>query len=130
MKIPKWLIILALLLGGLMWWYQGGTVPDFVPDWLRSTTSVNSDDTAVTEYSLIGGFPAAASKAVFRKLTALSQGAKPEVIEELKSQGLVWETVDGQRVRVLSTMRSSKVVEVQDIGSSGSYWTYAEALGK
>ena len=129
MKIPKWLIILALLLGGLMWWYQGGTVPDFVPAWLRSTAPVKSDD-AVTEYSLIGGFPAAASKAVFRKLTALSQGAKPEVIEELKSQGLVWETVDGQRVRVLSTMRSSKVVEVQDIGSSGSYWTYAEALGK
>ena len=103
-------------------------MPDFVPDWLRTTTPVTSTD--ATEYSLIGGFPAAASRAVFKKLTALSHGEKAETIEELKSQGLVWETIDGQRVRVLSRKRGSKVVEVQDIGSSGSYWTYVDALGK
>jgi hypothetical protein len=128
MKIPKWLIVVALGLGGLMWWYQGGNLPDFVPDWLRSSTSVNSQD--ATEYSLIGGFPAAASRPVFKKLTALSQAKNSETIEELRVQGLVWETLDGQRVRVLSRKRGSKVVEVQNIGSSDSYWTYAEALGK
>jgi hypothetical protein len=125
MKIPKWLLVVALGLGGLMWWQHGGNVSDFVPDWLRTTTSVNTQGAA--EYSLIGGFPAAASRAVFKKLTALSDGANSETIEELKSQGLVWETLDGQRVRVLSRKRGSKVAEVQDIGSSGSYWTYAEA---
>ena len=128
MKIPKWLIVVALGLGGLMWWHQGGNLPDFVPDWLRSTTSVNSPET--TEYSLIGGFPAAASRVVFKKLTALSHGENSETIEELKDQGLAWETIDGQRVRVLSRKRGSKVVEVQNIGSSDSYWTYADALGK
>jgi hypothetical protein len=79
---------------------------------------------------LIGGFPAAASRAVFKKLTALSHGEKSESIEELKGQGLVWETLDGQRVRVVSRKRGSKVVEVQNIGSSDSYWTYADALGR
>ena len=128
MKIPKWLIVVVLVLAGLMWWHQGGNVPDFVPDWLRITTPVTSTD--ATEYSLIGGFPAAASRAVFKKLTTLSHGEDSETIEELKGQGLVWETLDGQRVRILSRKRGSKVVEVQDIGSSGSYWTYAEALGK
>ena len=128
MKIPKWLIVVALAVGGLMWWHQGGNVPDVVPDWLRSKTPVNNSD--ATEYSLIGGFPAAASRAVFKKLTALSLGEDSETIEELKDQGLVWETIDGQRVRVLSRKRGSKVVEVQNIGNSGSYWTYAEALSK
>jgi hypothetical protein len=128
MKIPKWLIVVALGLGGFLWWYHGGNLPDFVPDWLRSTTSVSSPDS--TEYSLIGGFPAAASRAVFKKLTALSQGEKSETIEDLRDQGLVWETIDGQRVRVLSKKRGSKVVEVQNIGSSDSYWTYADALAK
>ena len=111
-----------------MWWHQGGNLPDFVPDWLRSTTSVNSPD--ATEYSLIGGFSAAASRAVFKKLTALSHGENSETVKELKDQGLVWETIDGQRVRVLSRKRGSKVVEVQNIGSYDSYWTYADALGK
>ena len=128
MKIAKWLIVVALGLGGLLWWHQGGNLPDFVPDWLRTSTSVNSPDT--TEYSLIGGFPAAATRAVFKKFTVLSHGENPETIEELKDQGLVWETIDGQRVRVLSRKRGSKVLEVQNIGSSDSYWTYAEALGK
>ncbi len=128
MKIPKWLIVVALVLGGLMWWHQEGNMPDFVPDWLRITTPVTSPD--ATEYSLIGGFPAAATRAVFKKLAALSHGEKLETIEELKGQGLVWETLDGQRVRVLSRKRGSKVVEVQDIGSSDSYWTYVDALGK
>jgi hypothetical protein len=128
MKIPKWLIVVALSIGGLMWWHQGGNLPDFVPDWLRSTTPVNSLD--ATEYSLIGGFPAAASRAAFKKLTALSHGENSETIGELRDQGLVWETVDGQRVRVLSRKRGSKVVEVQNIGSFDSYWTYADALGK
>ena len=128
MKIPKWLIVVALGLGGLMWWYQGGNLPDFVPDWLRVSTPNTSTD--ATEYSLIGGFPAAASRAMFKKLTTLSHGEKAETIEELKDQGLVWETLDGQRVRVVSRKRGSKVVEVQNIGSFDSYWTYAEALGK
>ena len=128
MKISKWLIVAALVLGGLAWWHQGGNMPDFVPDWLRVSTPVTSTD--VTEYSLIGGFPAAASRAVFKKLTTLSHGEKLETIEELKDQGLVWETLDGQRVRVLSRKRGSKVVEVQNIGSSDSYWTYVDALGK
>ncbi|NIQ92023.1 MAG: hypothetical protein GWN93_24800 [Deltaproteobacteria bacterium] len=128
MKIPKWLIVVALVLGGLMWWHQEGNMPDFVPDWLRITTPVTSPD--ATEYSLIGGFPAAATRAVFKKLAALSHGEKLETIEELKGQGLVWETLDGQRVRILSRKRGSKVVEVQDIGSSDSYWTYVDALGK
>jgi len=99
-----------------------------VPDWLRSTTSVNSPD--ATEYSLIGGFSAAASRAVFKKLTALSHGENSETIEELKDQGLVWETIDGQRVRVLRRKRGSKVVDVQNIGNYDSYWTCADALGK
>jgi hypothetical protein len=90
-----------------MWWHQGGNMPDFVPDWLRITTPVTS-----------------------QKLAALSHGEKLETIEELKGQGLVWETLDGQRVRILSRKRGSKVVEVQDIGSSDSYWTYVDALGK
>ena len=128
MKIPKWLIAVALVLGGLMWWHQEGNMPDFVPDWLRITTPVTSPD--ATEYSLIGGFPAAATRAVFKKLTALSHGEKLETIEELKNQGLVWDTIDGQRVRILTRKRGSKVVEVQDIGSSDSYWTYVDALGK
>ena len=128
MKIPKWLIVVALGLGGFLWWYHGGNLPDFVPDWLRSTTSVNSPDS--TEYSLIGGFPAAVSRAVFKKLTALSQGEKSETIEDLRGQGLVWETIDGQMVRVLSRKLGSKVVEVQNIGSSDSYWTYVDALAK
>jgi hypothetical protein len=128
MKIPKWLIVAALVLGGLAWWHRGGNLPDFVPDWLRVSTPVTSTD--ATEYSLIGGFPAAASRAVFKKLTTLSQGEKLKAIEELKDQGLVWETLDGQSVRVLSRKRGSKVVEVQNIGSSDSYWTYVDALGR
>ena len=128
MKIPKWLIVVALGLGGLIWWHQGGNLPDFVPDWLRGTTSVNSPE--ATEYILIGGFPAAASRAVFKKLAALSHGENSETVEELKDQGLVWETIDGQRVRVLSRKRGSKVLEVQNIGSFDSYWTYVDALGK
>ncbi|MGD8382129.1 MAG: hypothetical protein PVJ11_08295 [Syntrophobacterales bacterium] len=128
MKIPKWLIVAALVLAGLAWWHQGGNVPDFVPDWLRVSTPVTSTD--AIEYSLIGGFPAAASRAVFKKLTTLSQGEKLKAIEELKDQGLVWETLDGQSVRVLSRKRGSKVVEVQNIGSSDSYWTYVDALGR
>jgi hypothetical protein len=128
MKIPKWLIVVALGAGGLMWWHQGGNVPDFVPDWLRSTTPGKNSE--ATEYSLIGGFPAAASRAAFKKLTALSLGGDTETIEGLKDQGLIWETIDGERVRVLSRKRGSKVVEVQNIGSHESYWTYAEALGK
>ncbi len=111
-----------------MWWHQGGNLPDFVPDWLRSTTPVTSPD--ATEYSLIGGFPAAASRPVFKQLTSLSRGEGAETIEELREQGLVWETLDGQRVRVLSRKRGSKVVEVQNIGSFDSYWTYTDALGK
>jgi hypothetical protein len=82
------------------------------------------------EYQLSGGFPAASSRTVFKKLSALTQAQDAEAIQELKSQGLTWETVEGQSVRLISKNRGSKIVEVQNIGSFDSYWTYADALEK
>ncbi len=128
MKVPKWLIIAALAIAGLLWWYQGGNVPDSLPDWLRLSTPTSDSD--VAEYRLTGGFPAAATLAVFKKLASLSQGNQVEAIEELKFQGLVWETTEGQEVRVLNRQRSSRLVEVQNLGTFESYWTYADALEK
>ena len=128
MKVPKWLIVAGLGLAALLWWYQWGNVADSVPEWLRTSTPTN--DSTAAEYHLNGGFPAATNMSVFKKYAALSRGKNSEAIQELKDQGLVWETIEGQRVRVLSKKPGSKAVEVQDVGSFDSYWTYAEALQK
>ena len=127
-KIPKWLLVVALVLGGLAWWHQGGKVQDLVPDWLTTGTTTEAYD--APEYSLAGGFPAAADMAVFKKLATLSRGGKSQAIRELKAQGLVWETIEGQKVQVVTRVRGSKLVEVQNTGTFASYWTYAEALEK
>lgn len=127
-KVPRWLIVLALALGILAWWHHSGNLPTWMPDWLE--TSNPATDSESVEYQLSGGFPAASSMAIFKKLSALSQGRDQETIQELKSQGLAWETVEGQRVRLISKKRDSKIVEVQNIGSFDSYWTYADALEK
>ena len=125
-KVPRWLIVLALALGILAWLYQSGNLPDWIPDWL--TVSSPTTDSESSEYQLSGGFPAASSMAIFKKMSALSQGQDQETIQELKSQGLAWETIEGQSVRLISKKRDSKIVEVQNIGSFDSYWTYADAL--
>ena len=112
----------------LVWWHQSGNLPAWVPDWLQSGSPTN--ESASVEYQLLGGFPAASSRAVFKRLSALSQGQDQEAIGELKSQGLTWETTDGQRVRLISRKRGSKIIEVQNVGSFDSYWTYVDALVK
>ena len=127
-KVPRWLIVLALAFCILGWWHHSGNMPAWVPDWLQ--TSSPATDSESVEYQLSGGFPAASSRAVFKKLSALSQAQDPEAIQELRSQGLAWETVGGQSVRLISKNRGSKIVEVQNIGSFDSYWTYADALEK
>lgn len=127
-KVPRWLIVLALAFGILAWLHQSGDLPDWVPDWL--TTSSPATDSESLEYHLSGGFPAATSRAVFKRLSAFSRGQAQDAIEELKSQGLAWETTAGQSVRLISRERGSKIVEVQNIGSFDSYWTYADALEK
>ena len=128
MKVPKWLIVVALGLTAFLWWHQPGDVTDRLPDWLR--TSSAKEDSGTIEYTLVGGFPAAATMSVFRKFAALSQGNNSEAMQKLKHQGLVWETIEGQQVRLLGGKPNSKLVQVQDIGSFDSYWTYAEALQK
>ncbi len=128
MKVPKWLIVVALGLTAFLWWQQGGDVTDHLPDWLR--TSSPKEDSGAIEYTLVGGFPAAATMSAFKKFAALSQGNNFEAVQELKHQGLVWETIEGQQVRLLGGKPNSKLVQVQDIGSFDSYWTYAEALEK
>jgi hypothetical protein len=127
-KVPRWLIVLALAFGMLAWWHHSGNLPTWVPDWLQ--TSSPATDSVSAEYQLSGGFPAASSRTVFKKLSALTQAQDAEAIQELKSQGLAWETVEGQSVRLISKKRGSKIVEVQNIGSFDSYWTYADALEK
>ena len=114
--------------GVLVWWHQSGKLPAWLPDWLQSSSPTT--DSESVEYHMLGGFPAASSRAVFKRLSALSQGQDQEAIEELQSQGLAWETTDGQIVRLLSRKRGSTIVEVQNIGSFDSYWTYADALVK
>ncbi|MGD9338285.1 MAG: hypothetical protein PVF76_13235 [Syntrophobacterales bacterium] len=128
MKVPKWLIVVALGLTAFLWWYQGGDVTNRLPDWLRTRSA--KEDSGAIEYTLVGGFPAAATMSVFKKFAALSQGNNSEAMQKLKHQGLVWETIEGQQVRLLGGKPNSKLVQVQDIGSFDSYWTYAEALQK
>jgi hypothetical protein len=124
----RWFIFLVLGLGALVWWHQGGTLPDWAPDWGRSIAP--SGEAAKREYHLVGGFPAAASLDDFRTLAALSQGNKDEAIQRLRDQGLAWETTEGLRVRVVSQRPSAREVEVREVESGKAYWTYADALEK
>jgi hypothetical protein len=82
------------------------------------------------EYRLAGGYPAAASLDVFRRLSALSQADNTRALQKLKEQGLVWETAEGQRVQVLTRRGSFREVQIQEVGTAKSYWTYIEALEK
>ena len=77
---------------------------------------------------MAGGFPAAASLEDFRRLSALSQGNNDQAIQRLRDQGLVWETTEGLRVRVVTQRVSSREVEVQEVETGKAYWTYADAL--
>lgn len=124
----RWLVLLALGLGALVWWHQGGTLPHWAPDWARS--SAPSGEAAKAEYRLAGGFPAAASLEDFRRLSAISQGNNDQAIQRLRDQGLAWETTEGLRVRVLSQRVSSREVEVREVETGKAYWTYADALEK
>ncbi len=124
----RWLVLLVLGLGALMWWHQGGTLPHWVPDWVPRRAPSGED--ARAEYRLAGGFPAAASLDVFRRLSALSQGDNSQTIQRLRDQGLAWETTEGLRVRVLSQRGSSREVEVREVETGETYWTYADALEK
>jgi hypothetical protein len=124
----RWLVVLVLGLGGLMWWHQGGRLPNWAPEWARSIAP--SGEAAKREYRLVGGFPAAASLEDFRTLAALSQGNNDQAIQRLRDQGLVWETIEGLKVRVVSQRPSSREVEVREVESGKAYWTYADALEK
>jgi hypothetical protein len=83
-----------------------------------------------SEYRLAGGYPAAASLEVFRRLSALSQAENTQDLQRLKDQGMVWETTEGQKVQVLARRGSFREVQVQEVGTGKSYWTYVEALEK
>jgi hypothetical protein len=122
------LVLLVLGLGVLVWWHQGGTLPDWAPDWFRP--SAPSSEAAKTDYRLAGGFPAAASLDVFRRLSALSQGNDDQAIQGLRDQGLVWETTEGIRIKVVAQRVSSREVQVRELETGKAYWTYADALEK
>ncbi|HYA01992.1 MAG TPA: hypothetical protein VEI04_02630 [Syntrophobacteria bacterium] len=124
----RWLALLVLGLGALIWWYQGNTFPKWAPDWGRR--SAPSGEAAKAEYRLAGGFPAAASLDVFRRLSALSQGDDDQTTQRLRDQGLVWETTEGLRVQVVSQRASSREVEVREVVTGKAYWTYVDALEK
>jgi hypothetical protein len=124
----RWFILLILGLGALVWWHQGGTLPDWAPDWGRSIAP--SGEAAKREYHLVGGFPAAASLDDFRTLAALSQGNNDQAIQRLRDRGLVWETTEGLKVRVVRQRASSREIEVREVESGKAYWTYADALEK
>ncbi|MGE5311521.1 MAG: hypothetical protein ACM3MN_07235 [Nitrospirota bacterium] len=82
------------------------------------------------EYRLAGGYPAATSLDVFRRLSALSQADNSDALQKLKDDGLVWETSEGQKVQVLTRRGHYREVQVQEVGTGKSYWTYIEALEK
>ena len=124
-KLRTWWL-LALAICAFVWWYRGGTFPDLAPDWGRREAPVA--DRPV--YRLAGGYPAAASLDVFQRMGALSQGENNEEIQGFKQKGLVWETTEGQKVVLLSQRGPFKEVQVQEVGSGKSYWTYVDALEK
>jgi hypothetical protein len=124
----RWLVLLVLGLGALVWWHEGGTLPDWAPDWGRPIAP--SGEAAKAEYHLVGGFPAAASLDDFRTVSALSQGNNEQAIQRLRDRGLVWETTEGLKVRVVRQRASSREIEVREVESGKAYWTYADALEK
>ncbi len=121
-----WLVVAALGISAFVWWDQGGTLPNWAPHWMqRKTLRVER-----ANYRLVGGYPAAASLEVFRRLSALSQADNNQALQKLKDQGLVWETTEGQKVQVLTRRGSFREVQVQELQTGKSYWTYVEALEK
>jgi len=121
-----WLVVAALGISAFVWWDQGGTLPNWAPHRMqRKTLRVERAD-----YRLAGGYPAAANLEVFRRLSALSQADDNQAIQKLKDQGLVWETTEGQKVQVLTRRGSFREVQVQELQTGRSYWTYVEALEK
>jgi hypothetical protein len=121
-----WLLVSALGISAFVWWNQGGTLPKWAPHWMqRKTLRVER-----AEYRLAGGYPAASSLEVFRRLSALSQADNSQALQKLKDQGLVWETSEGQKVQVLTRRGSFREIQVQEVGTGKSYWTYVEALEK
>lgn len=120
------MVLAALGICAFVWWHEGGTIPNWAPDWLpRKAVTAER-----LEYRLAGGYPAAASLEVFRRLTAFSQAANNQAAQRLKEQGLVWETTEGPRVHVLNRRGSFREVQVQEVETGKSYWTYVEALEK
>jgi hypothetical protein len=121
-----WLVVAVVGIAAFLWWDRGGTLPKWTPRWTqRKTLAVER-----VEYRLAGGYPAAATLDVFRRLSALSQGDNSQALQELKEKGLVWETMEGQKVQVLTRRGSFREVQVQEVGTGNSYWTYIEALEK
>jgi hypothetical protein len=121
-----WLVVAALGIGAFLWWDQGGTLPDWAPRWIQE----KRPGVERAEYRLAGGYPAAATLEVFRRMNALSQADNSQALQRLKDQGLVWETTEGQKVQVLTRRGSLREVQVQEVGTGKSYWTYIEALEK
>ena len=121
-----WLLVFALGTSAFVWWNQGGTLPKGVPH----STQRKAPGVERSEYRLGGGYPAASSLDVFRRLSALSQADNNQALQNLKEQGLVWETTEGQKVQVLTRRGSFREVQVQEVGTGKSYWTYVEALEK
>ena len=121
-----WLLLSALGICAFVWWDQGAMLPTWATRWMqRKAPGVER-----SEYRLAGGYPAAASLEVFRRLSALSQADNNQSLQKLKDQGLVWETTENQKVQVLTRRGSLREVQVQEVGSGKSYWTYVEALEK
>jgi len=121
-----WVLAAALGISVFVWWDQGGKLPKWAPHWIRGRTP----GVERTEYRLAAGYPAASTLEVFRRLSALSQADNGQALQRLKDQGLAWETTEGQKVRVLTRRGSFREVQVQDVGTGKSYWTYVEALEK
>ena len=121
-----WLLVSALGISAFVWWDQGGTLPKWARHWMqRKAPGVEQ-----SEYRLAGGYPAAASLEVFRRLSALSQADNNQALQKLKEQGLVWETTESQKVQVLTRRGSFREVQVREVGTGKTYWTYVEALEK
>lgn len=121
-----WLVVAALGISAFVWWDQGGRLPNWAQHWMQRTTP----RVERADYRLAGGYPAAANLEVFRRLSALSQADNNRALQKLKDQGLVWETTEGQKVQVLARRGSFREVQVQELQTGKSYWTYVEALEK
>jgi len=121
-----WLLLSALGVCAFVWWDQGATLPTWTTRWMQQ----KAPGVERSEYRLVGGYPAAANLEVFRRLSALSQADNNQALQRLKEQGLVWETTESQKVQVLTRRGSFKEVQVQEVGTGKTYWTYVEALEK